>query len=174
MKPFMKLLFLLFMVPSLLAQDVTSSSGPGPMGVATGHGGLHASTGTTSNTSGVPIKMVGTYDLTGQDELFDEPVEGRLRYIGTLTRHFIFSIHLSFTSDTNNIIVIVEGAKNGTPIGDSAASRKIGTGTDVGALSDMYIVELATNDYLEVFIDSGSGNPDIIISHLTLIAWDVN
>ena len=138
------------------------------------HGGLHAETGTTTNTSGVPIKMVGTYALTGREELFDEPVEGRLRYIGARTQNFAFSIHLSFTSDTNNIIITLEGAKNGTIIGDSAANVKIGTGTDVAALSDMYLVELAQNDYLEVFIDTNTGNPDIIISHLTLIAWDVD
>jgi len=137
-------------------------------------GAFHSDTGTTTNSPGTPIKLVGTHTLSGLELLFDEPVDGRLRYTGTDTLTFRFDSHLSFTSDENNIIVTFEVAKNGTPFADSSASVKIGTGTDVQYMAVGYLISLATNDYLEAFIDTDGTGPDMAVVHLTLSAEAVN
>ena len=87
---------------------------------------------------------------------------------------FEFEVHFSLTSGTNNVIITLMIAKNGSIIVESSSERKIGTGTDVGAMSIGYLVSLATNDYLEVFMDSASGDPTITTSYLTLIVMTVN
>lgn len=166
----MKVIALALFVASLVAQYGSGNSGLHPGVRPLAYGGLHAETGTTTNVSGVPIKIVGTYALSGFEKHFDEPVEGRLRYTGSPTRVFEFEIHFSFTSDTNNLILTLEVAKNGTPLVVTGTQRKISTGTDVGAMSSGFLVELATGDYLEAFLDTSTGDPDITVAHLTLAA----
>lgn len=139
-----------------------------------GFGALHSETGDTDNTSSTPIKIVGTHALSGLEQLFDEPVDGRLRYTGAITLTFRVAIHFSFTSNVNNIILLLEIAKNGSVITASGSQRKIGTGTDLGSLSVEFLVSLATNDYVEAFLDTNTGNPTITTAHLNLIANSMN
>ena len=53
-------------------------------------------------------------------------------------------------------------AKTGTNIANSGISRKVGTGGDVGALSLEWIVELAQNDYIEIFADADNAGTTTI------------
>lgn len=134
-------------------------------------GGLYASaTGGVANTSGTPVKAAGTYTLSGFEQNFDEPVDGRLRYTGTNTETFEFICSFSLTSSVNNIIIKLFVAKNGTVIGASEQNRKVATGTDVGQMTTTWVTTLATNDYLEIFVDSASGSPTITTKFAQLLA----
>ncbi len=148
--------------------NIVAGSFPTSSSFVVAIGAMHSDTGTTTNSPGTPIKLVGTHTLSGLEVLFDEPVDGRLRYIGAQTLTFSFNSHLSFTSDESNHNVTLELAKNGTPLTDSSATVKIGTGTDVQYIAVGYPVSLATDDYLEAFIDTDGTDPDITIVHLSV------
>ena len=137
-------------------------------------GSVHSGSGATANTSGTPIAIAGTFNPSGLEVLFDNPQDGRLRYIGLRTRTFACSADYSFTSSSNNRIISFMVAKNGTVVTDAEITHKIGAGADVVSMSTGCIVSLAVNDYLEVTIDSDSGNPTLTTQHLSLIAWVVD
>lgn len=167
----MKLLTRLLLV-LIVAPLLTSQTHDGHWGNIRPIGAIHShSGGVTNNTSGTPIKIVGTFALTGVEAAFGEPVEGRLQYTGDKTRTIICHVHFSFTSDKNNKILTLSIAKNGSVETDSQISTKIATGTDVKVLSTSLLVSLDTNDYLEAFIDSDSGDPAITTQHITIMAW---
>ena len=53
-------------------------------------------------------------------------------------------------------------AKNGTYDTSSGVFRKLGTGADTGAMQLQQIVSLATNDYVEVYVDLAASSSDTI------------
>lgn len=133
------------------------------------HGAIFSSTGSTANTSGTPIKIGGTFSLSGFERSFDEPVEGRLRYTGERTRDISFVLNFSFTSSANNIDISLFSAKNGVVIPGSEIKTRIGTGADVGLLVTSFVGFLAKDDFLEAFLDTSSGNPTITTQRLTVV-----
>ena len=124
--------------------------------------------------AGVDAVAGGTTTLSADSNLFDMPANSRLRYTGTPTIKVVVSAALSITTDTNNIVTAMSIGKNGTIVSPSIISRKIGTGADVGAISLSWLVELATNDFVELFMshDSG-GNVGMTVEKLSLVAQQV-
>lgn len=105
---------------------------------------------TVSNTTGY-FDVAGTYTL-GEAKQFDMNTNGQLRYTGTPTIEVLIFANLSLTVAGNNDIIHLEFRKNGSDIAGSDAVRKVGTGTDVGAMSIVGITEMATNDYLTIAV----------------------
>ena len=145
-----------------------------PVTTIPAHGAVHSGLGATANISGTPVALGGTFNLSGRESLFDNPLDGRLRYVGLTPRTFGSTVHFSFTANVNNRVISLMVSKNGTIIPDAEITRKTGAGADVGAMSTGYLVTLNTDDYLEVFVDSDGGNPTITTEHLTLMAWVVD
>lgn len=109
-----------------------------------------ASATTVSNTTDY-FDVAGTYTL-GEAKQFDMNTNGQLRYTGTPTVEVLIFGNLSMTIAGNNDVIHLEARKNGTDIAGSDAMRKVGTGTDVGAMSIVGITSMATNDYLTLAV----------------------
>ena len=77
-------------------------------------------------------------------------VNRRLVYTGAATKNFLAIACLSFVSSASNEVARFRLAENGTSDPATEISRKIGTGTDQGALAVQGVFELATNDYIEL------------------------
>ncbi len=114
---------------------------------------------TISITSGTPAE--GTDYTAGLLSGFTYSA-GRLTYTGTATIKVLVNTSISFTFDSNNTIAEAWIYQNGTEVSKSELHRKIGTGGDVGNAGQTCLLELATNDYIEVFFDA-SNSGDIII-----------
>lgn len=97
--------------------------------------------------------------MLGEASDFDMPANNRLRYTGSVTRKFLVVAAFSFNDDGGGL-PLFRFAKNGTDIAKSEvgipASWGFG-GETAWAGAIQCFVELATNDYVELFGKSGAG-----------------
>ena len=86
----------------------------------------------------------------------------RLIYTGASTFDFIVIGAVSMTSSRSNVELDLKIYKNGSAVDNSLIRRKIGTGSDVGALTIQGVVALATNDYIELWGTLDAGTSDTV------------
>ena len=132
-------------------------------------GNIYLSTPTTTSISGSddPTKISGT-TATANLFRFTSAVDNQMVYAGTKTRTFQIFAAISMTSPANNKIYQFHIAKNGSIVPGTAQSRKIASGSDVGALSISGVVELSTGDYVEVWVENISDGSNITIESMNL------
>lgn len=135
--------------------------------VAGGNIYISSITTTTIATVGVPVKITSA-TTTSNLFRFTAPVSNRMVYAGTKTRTFQVMAAISMTSPANNKIYKFYIAKNGVVLPQTAQLRKIGTGTDVGALSIFGVVSLAPGDYVEVWVENTTDNTNIVIESMNM------
>lgn len=131
---------------------------------------ISAASATGPITAGSYTKVAGTYsNLSAGPDDFYEPVEGRLQYIGARTLIFNVQVSASLSIDaaaTTSIRI----ARNGTTLADSEQDVRMATASVAYPVSLHTQVGLATNDYLEVFIDHDTGTKTITAEQLTITA----
>ena len=96
-----------------------------------------------------------------------------MTYDGAKQIPVTINLSLSVTSGTNNIVLDIYIAKNGSVITDSKVSRKIGTGADVGNAGTHWTGDINANDYFECFVDVSTGTVNITAEQMVLIATEV-
>ena len=116
----------------------------------------------TSNETNTPIKCAGTTAAQGTAYLVTQAVTNRLTYTGNRTRTFvcIATIGLSAAAATTGKIHLYKG---GALITGSTITRVLPT-TDIGAMAVHCIVDLATNEYVELWCETNDGD-DITIQN---------
>jgi len=138
---------------------------------AVGECHITTSAATTISVVNTPVKVAGTTTL---DENFrfddDTGTDNRLRYIGTKTRKFNVSANISALSASNNIVFSWYIAKNGVTNSNHRTQNKQGTSADIGAVTVSGIVELATNDYIEVYVENNDDTTNVTAEYMTLTA----
>lgn len=108
-----------------------------------------ATTITTANTF---YKVAGTTtSMHGAGGGFTH-TDNKLVYTGATEQGFMVHGSFSFACNTNNQTLEFRLAKNGTPVAASSITLTIGTGTDRRVASIAWYGELATTDYLELFV----------------------
>ena len=134
--------------------------------------GIYIFTATTTGpiTPGTYTKIGATsYVLYAKQTNFDEPVDGRLRYTGTITRDFRIQACVSLTSD-EAVEASLRIAKNGTSQVESQIDIDIQDTTNTYSTCFQWLTSLATNEYVEAFITSDGGTPTFTAQALTLQA----
>lgn len=116
---------------------------------------------------------------TGSD--MDSPQAGRLRYTGTET----LMVHMGCTisvkgagaNDVFSAVLVKNAAVNGskeystgTILTRGQIVTKLGAAGDITSTAIHTIVELATNDYIELFIQNQTDTDDLTITDLNLFA----
>jgi len=125
---------------------------------------------TAITTHGTYYKINGTY-TSGQLNGFTHS-SGRLTYTGTTIRMFHIQCCISATA-SNNEIYFFRIAKGGTTIESTQIGRKTST-TDLGAIACNGLVQLATNEYIELFVTSDDTNTTTMTATLcTIIITEV-
>jgi|688.fasta_scaffold02291_9 hypothetical protein len=132
---------------------------------------------TTQNTiatTGVFEKILGTTTASSVNQKFNH-TNNRLTYTGGITRSFRVTASCSAQAiTTNNTIILVRAAKNGTTIAESESQA---TTSATGRNENFYsqaIVELTTNDFLELFIANGSNANNLLVTELNMIVEALN
>ena len=131
---------------------------------------LTTPTATTIASSGVFYKMLGTTTLVSGGNGFDMPANNRLRYTGTPTRTFMIAVTGGSTTANNSVTLQYRLAKNGTTIAATQINWLKKTGTDQRTFPINHIVELATNDYVELFVNNTTGTGNVTLQHMNMIA----
>lgn len=122
---------------------------------------------TTVVTAGTFYKMEGSMDLTLANQ-FDNPDNGRLRYVGENERIVDIMATLDYTSNTNNHNIIFQLRKNGEAQTSGEITVYKATSTDTGAVSIGRLCTLNTNDYIEVWVSADVNGVEIIKQHANL------
>ena len=114
-------------------------------------------------------KAAGTTVL-GPSSEFSMPANNRLRHDDVDSEKYQVSWSGSITCGGNNQIVWIGLSKNGgTPPQGSWRPRKIGTGSDVGVLATEWFFELASTDYVEVWVKNQTSTATITIEQGALM-----
>ncbi len=133
--------------------------------------------GSLTTLSGTPTKLnAGTTTSTNLFRFSTGSTDNRLQYLGNKKRFFKVSGASSFQSNgsgANNTIFIFYVAKNGTVINQSKIYVLSNSSNDVLSVPFQTIVELAPNDYVEVyaqrFVSSSYGTGNVLTVSMNLI-----
>lgn len=118
---------------------------------------LTTSTATHISTSTTPTKVEG---VTAAENLanFEAVGNNRLKYTGTTTRTFSVVCSMSFASSSKNDVfafyIYHGGGSNPGVLNSTKVKRFIAATSDVGALSVSGLVELASNEWVEVWAEN--------------------
>ncbi len=120
--------------------------------------GSGASTNLTP--TGTNVKLAGVTTSNNLFRFSRGGVDNRLQYLGTKRRFFRVSGAASFQANATGTTYLFFIAKNGTVINQSKVYINSNSTTDILALPIEAIVDLSTNDYIEVYAQrfSGTGN----------------
>ena len=127
-----------------------------------------------SSSAETTIAVAGTYVLAAGTTTsiklsnFTMPQDNRLTYTGAADVYAEISASISMTCASNSKIVGMKIAKNGTVIDSTEIHRKISTGADIGAAYVQGDVQLATNDYIELFISNETDTANATIDFCNL------
>lgn len=126
---------------------------------------------TTISAADTPVKAAGTTTAYSGNVNFTH-TNNRLTYSGDATTKMLVNCTVTMSAATLNDIVRLLVYKNGAAVSPyTGISRKLGTGDDRGAMAITKIIEMTTDDYVEVWVEnlSGSGNVTIDEGNVTVI-----
>jgi hypothetical protein len=126
-------------------------------------------TATVIASTSTPVKVGGTW-TTDIASSFTATTGGRLTYTGTETQvvRIDCALTLSPVSGANQHISAYI-AKNGSVVTGSRQETHVSNGTDMN-MSVCWQSSLATNDYIEVFVQNGTAVNNITVSRIVLSA----
>lgn len=113
------------------------------------------------------VKTIQDFSLDGPNNRFF------LSASDVVDREFQINASTSMTASTNNTVVTLGMRINGVFEEGVSIDRKIGTGSDVGAIGFSGSFKLSTNDYIEVFVTSSLGGT-ITFSKTAINILEVN
>jgi hypothetical protein len=146
----------------MLVSDFKTAMGlPGstPRGLISMQGNT---TDTDIVTQAVPVLVAGTWN-SQVVEGFSASAAGRLTYILDNTRAFVVDACASMHPVSGSRDCAFMLAKNGTVIADSLMFASVTSGGEQ-EISTNWIVSLAQNDYVEVFVSNLDGAQDITVN----------
>ena len=127
-------------------------------------------TATDIVTAGAYVKISGT-TISGTASRFTN-TSNRATYIGSKTRTFEISAIATFTSGSDGDNIAIKIYKNGIALDGTRAVGVTRTVLGVNKADNVKtqdIVELATNDFLEIYVSNLTDNSDVTITDLNVI-----
>lgn len=124
---------------------------------------------TTLSPTGTSFKLSGTTTSNNLFRFSRGATDNRLQYLGSKKRFFRVSGATSFQASASGTVYIFFIAKNGVIINQSKVYLNSNSVNDILAPPIEAIVELTTNDYIEVFAQRYSGSGNILTVSLNLV-----
>jgi hypothetical protein len=146
-----------------------ANGGTGATQSAYGECYISSITATTIATTGTFVKVAGT-TTAGTLSNFTHPSSNRLTYTGTATRKFLITVALSFHGTNGNDYKFAFYENTSTALTTSIIST---TATGAGSLAHVScqcIVELATNEYIEVFVTNADAANNATVDFMNITA----
>lgn len=133
----------------------------------------------TTQSSGTLFDETTILSSLGHE--FDQPQNGRLRYIGEFTKNFHCGCTISIAGAGTNDIMRAYLVKNGTVNGNNEftsgeiliagqVERKLGGAGDAGSTAIHVFAQLATNDYLELAVANDSASANLTLVNMNMFA----
>jgi hypothetical protein len=136
-------------------------------------GGQTAGTSTAYTTTYAKLVINTSLDAAAQFDV--NGANNRLRYTGSATRKFLVFASMDMFSATDGAQFSIKIAKNGTVIDATQCNAVCPTKASVGIakLVSNWIIEFATNDYVEIFVASVGGAETGTPQRMRLVATPV-
>jgi hypothetical protein len=155
------------------------TSSEAPISIADGGTGVTQSTygeyyissitATSIGTTGTFVKVNGT-TTAGFLSNFTHPASNRLTYTGTATRKFLIAAALSFHGTATNDYKFAFHKNTSSLLSPSIISTTGAGAGDLAHVSIQTIVELATNDFIEVFVTNADAPNSATIDFMNVTA----
>lgn len=124
-------------------------------------------TTTTITTAGVAVKVAGATTSASMTAKFTN-TNNRATYTGSVTRTFKVFATMSLSSGNNQKIGCYI-AKNGTIIPESETYSDTTGNGDLFNAGIQALVQLATDDYIEIFVENDTATTNILVTDLNVI-----
>lgn len=124
---------------------------------------------TNLNPTGTSVKLSGVTTSNNLFRFSRGGVDNRLQYLGAKKRFFRVSGSASFQANATNTVYVFFIAKNGTVVNQSKVYLNSNSTTDILAAPIEAVVEMSTNDYVEVFAQRFSGTGNVLTVSLNLV-----
>ena len=127
--------------------------------VELGFGSLYwATAAATTLGATTPAKAAGT-TAAMQNNNFTASTSNRLTYTGTTTLYFKVDCTASMqTAGSGSSLVSLWLYKNGSAITGAEIQRAVATTADIGAGAVSAIIQMAENDYVELWVETDDGD----------------
>ena len=155
------------------------TSSAAPISIADGGTGVTQSTygeyyissitATSIGTTGTFVKVNGT-TTAGFLSNFTHPASNRLTYTGTATRKFLIAAALSFHGTATNDYKFAFHKNTSSLLSPSIISTTGAGAGNLAHVSCQTIVELATNDFIEVFVTNADATNSATIDFMNVTA----
>lgn len=121
----------------------------------------------TSLTATTPALVAGTTTAGITSGSVTVSSSNRVTYTGSDDILVKVTATCAMTSSASNIVATFSIAENGTVAAKTEIDRKIGTGSDVGAIAIQGYFTASTNDYFEVWVESDT-NTTLTVSKMNV------
>lgn len=128
-------------------------------------------TATTIGATGTPVKISGTTTSQSITQKFTN-TNNRATYNGGIVRAFKVTSVISALSGNNNQIGLYI-AKNGTVLEETEIYATTSGSGRAESIKVQGILQLATNDYIELFVENNTATNDITVQDLSTIIEEV-
>lgn len=158
--------------------ELASGSGGGGSSSTGAFGTIFIDSGDEDETSlseDTPVKADGTTTLVDANDV-DMPANNRLRYTGTDTQTFFVSCNISKQADGNKKQYLYSIRKNGSDVPSILAAEHHVEGNSSNELNSTTItgtVELATNDYVELWVENIENGDDVTIWYMNMTIMSI-
>lgn len=133
-------------------------------------GAIYFSTPVETVISTVSTKTLALGTTTATSDLhdIDMPQNNRIRYIGTVRKHFIIDVALSASTIGNNKVIEYQLCKNGVPIPETLMTRAHPGAGNAGTVALTTNTHLDPNDYIELYVSNETDDTNLIINNGTI------
>lgn len=129
-------------------------------------------TATVIGTAGVAVKVAGTTTDGPLTQKFSNAVTNRAEYTGAVTRNFSVQVLVAVTSGNNKVVALYV-AKNGTTQPQSVGRATTDMGGRAKSLASVGVFELATNDYIEVWVANETDTTNVTVEDLHVLVKEI-
>jgi hypothetical protein len=130
-------------------------------------------TATDIVTQGVAVKIAGTTTANSINQKFSHS-NNRLTYTGALSRDFLVTSTLTITGATSGNQIGLYISKNGTLLSDSEVYITANASGRAEGGKIQSIVDMNTDDYIEIWIENASATSDVTVGFLNTIVQAIN
>ena len=151
--------------PSDVNWRMTNNSGIRDSRVVGGYF-LDTAAETTIATVNTPVKVAGTTAALSLNERIVASTSNRLTYTGA-EPSVVLATWNALVDTGNNVLLTFYVYKNGTKIDETASSVRAGSGSDERLAYLSAIVNVETNDYIELWVENNTNTTNVTCNTLT-------
>lgn len=125
-------------------------------------------TATGTNNTALWFKAAGTTLASVNNSKFSTSTTNRLTYIGAFSQSFMITVNCNVRTSVSTQNINIGIAKNGTILSESEITILCAAGSTPSFGATQIVVELTTNDYVELFVQNSSSANNTTVSDMNM------